>query len=86
MKVSEKTDLVVFLRHIYTKEIKWSKSNRGGIPHNLEASTPEFLQRLRQFVQDEADTQYRELTRQWPHSLGDRIAKGWAIEGLALSK
>jgi DNA replication ATP-dependent helicase Dna2 len=48
----------------------------------MTVSTPEFLQKLRKFVQDEADTQYRALERQWSHSIRDRVAKGWAIEGL----
>ena len=48
----------------------------------MKQSTPELPQKLRQFVQDEAETQYRALERQWSHSLRDRVAKGWAIEGL----
>ncbi|MFZ6031159.1 MAG: DEAD/DEAH box helicase [Chloroflexota bacterium] len=41
-----------------------------------------FLQRLRQFVQSEADAQRQALDRQWARPLGERVAKGWAIEGL----
>ncbi len=52
----------------------------------MKPSTPEFLQKLRKFVQDEADTQYRALERQWSHSIRDRVAKGWAIEGLRIEQ
>jgi hypothetical protein len=47
----------------------------------MKTSTPEFLQKLRNFVQKEADTQYRALEKQWSHSLQERVAKGWAVEG-----
>lgn len=50
----------------------------------MKTSSPEFLQKLRKFVQDEADTQYRALEKQWSHSLQERVAKGWAIEGLGI--
>jgi DNA replication ATP-dependent helicase Dna2 len=46
------------------------------------SSTADFLQRLRKFVQDEADSQWQALDRQWSRPLGERVAKGWAIEGL----
>jgi DNA replication ATP-dependent helicase Dna2 len=46
------------------------------------SSTADFLQRLRKFVQDEADFQWQALDRQWSRPLGERVAKGWAIEGL----
>ena len=52
----------------------------------MTQSTPELLNKLRQFVQDEADTQFRALERQWSHSLQDRVAKGWAIEGLRVEQ
>ncbi len=52
----------------------------------MKTSTPEFLQKLRKFVQDEADTQYRALEKQWSHSLQERVAKGWAIEGLRIEQ
>jgi DNA replication ATP-dependent helicase Dna2 len=48
----------------------------------MNASTPEFLKRLRKFVQAEADAQYRALEKQWSHPLQERVARGWAIEGL----
>jgi DNA replication ATP-dependent helicase/nuclease Dna2 len=48
----------------------------------MTTSTPEFLQKLRKFVQDEAETQYRALEKQWSHPLQERVARGWAIEGL----
>ena len=52
----------------------------------MTQSTPELLNKLRQFVQDEADTQFRALERQWSHSIRDRVAKGWAIEGLRVEQ
>ena len=52
----------------------------------MKTSTPEFLQKLRKFVQMEADTQYRALEKQWSHSLQERVAKGWAIEGLRIEQ
>jgi len=48
----------------------------------MPQSTAEFLLRLRKLVQDEAEAQLRELTRQWSRSLQERVARGWAVEGL----
>jgi DNA replication ATP-dependent helicase Dna2 len=39
---------------------------------------------LRQFVQDEAAAQWQSLDRQWSRPLGERVARGWAIEGLSV--
>ena len=50
----------------------------------MPQSTADFLHRLRKFVQDEAEAQLRELTRQWARSLQERVARGWAIEGLCV--
>jgi DNA replication ATP-dependent helicase Dna2 len=44
--------------------------------------TTDFLHRLRKFVQEEAETQFQALTRQWARPLQERVARGWAIEGL----
>ena len=52
----------------------------------MKTSTPEFLQKIRKFVQDEADAQYRALDKQWSHPLQERVAKGWAIEGLRVEQ
>lgn len=52
----------------------------------MNTSTPEFLQKLRKFVQNEADAQYRALEKQWSHPLQERVAKGWAIEGLHIER
>lgn len=52
----------------------------------MNTSTPEFLQKLRKFVQNEADAQYRALEKQWAHPLQERVAKGWAIEGLRIEQ
>ena len=47
-------------------------------------STADFLHRLRKFVQSEADAQWRALDHQWSRPLAERVAKGWAIEGLSV--
>ncbi len=52
----------------------------------MKTTTPEFLQKLRKFVQDEADAQYRALEKQWSHPLQERVAKGWAIEGVHIER
>ncbi len=46
------------------------------------SSTADLLNRLRRFVQAEADAQYESLSRQWARPIGERVANGWAIEGL----
>ena len=48
----------------------------------MPVSTAVFLQRLRNFVQEEAETQRLELMHQWASPLQERVARGWAIEGL----
>jgi DNA replication ATP-dependent helicase Dna2 len=48
----------------------------------MNASPSEFLQSLRKFVQREADAQHRALEQQWSRPLQERVARGWAIEGL----
>jgi DNA replication ATP-dependent helicase Dna2 len=45
-------------------------------------STAELLHQLRRHVQAEAEAQYSALERQWSRPLGERVARGWAIEGL----
>lgn len=52
----------------------------------MNDSTPEFLKRLRKFVQAEADAQYRALEKQWSRPLQERVARGWAIEGLRVEQ
>ena len=52
----------------------------------MKTSTSEFLQRLRQFVQREADAQYRALQLQWSQQIQERVARGWAIEGLRVEQ
>jgi len=49
-------------------------------------STIELLARLRYLVKTEAETQYSALDKQWSHPLDERVAKGWAIEGLSVEK
>jgi len=51
----------------------------------MPQSTTELLYRLRKFVQDEAETQFQALIRQWSHPLQERVARGWAIEGLRVT-
>src|SRR5512139_3074542 len=48
----------------------------------MSQTTLEFLENLRHFVESEANTQYRQLERQWSAPLAERVAKGWAIEGV----
>ena len=48
----------------------------------MSQTTIEFLEKLRHFVESEANTQYKQLERQWSAPLADRVAKGWAIEGV----
>jgi DNA replication ATP-dependent helicase Dna2 len=48
----------------------------------MSTSTADFLQRLRQFVQAEAEAQWLALNRQLARPLSERVAKGWTIEGL----
>ncbi len=50
------------------------------------SSTADLLNRLRYFVQAEAETQYAALDRQWSRPLSERVAKGWAIEGLRVER
>lgn len=46
------------------------------------SSTADLLRRLQFHVRSEAETQYQALERQWSRPLAERVAKGWAIEGL----
>jgi DNA replication ATP-dependent helicase Dna2 len=48
----------------------------------MSQATVEFLEKLRHFVENEAKTQYQQLDRQWSTPVAERVAKGWAIEGL----
>jgi DNA replication ATP-dependent helicase Dna2 len=48
----------------------------------MSQTTVEFIEKLRQYVESEANTQYKQLERQWSFPLAERVAKGWAIEGL----
>ena len=46
------------------------------------SSTSDLLNRLKHFVQAEADTQFAALDKQRSRPLSERVSKGWAIEGL----
>lgn len=48
----------------------------------MSQTTVEFLEKLRQYIEREANTQYKQLERQWSFPLSERVAKGWAIEGV----
>jgi DNA replication ATP-dependent helicase Dna2 len=51
----------------------------------MSQTTLEFLQALRYFVETEANTQFKQLERQWSTPLAERVAKGWAIEGVGVA-
>lgn len=42
-----------------------------------------LLERLKHFVTAEAETQYQLLLDQWSRPLNERVARGWAIEGIS---
>jgi DNA replication ATP-dependent helicase Dna2 len=44
-----------------------------------------LLQRLERFVRTEADTQRRQLRERWARPLAERVARGFAIEGISLT-
>jgi len=48
----------------------------------MTVSIADFLQRLRTFVEHEADAQRETLNKQWNTPLNERVARGWAVEGL----
>lgn len=50
------------------------------------SSTADLLNRLRHFVKAEAETQFAALDKQWSRPLPERVAKGWAIEGLRVER
>ena len=50
----------------------------------MSQTTTEFLDQLRRYIQEEASAQYKTLERQWSYPLHQRVAKGWAIEGLSV--
>ena len=52
----------------------------------MPQSTAEFLERLREYIQTETSTQFKILERQWSYPLNERVAKGWAIEGLTVKE
>lgn len=51
----------------------------------MSSSTADFLQRLRTFVENEADAQREALNKQWNTPLNERISRGWAVEGLRVT-
>jgi DNA replication ATP-dependent helicase Dna2 len=52
----------------------------------MSQSTSDLLQKIRRFVENEADAQLSALERQWSRPLYERVAHGWTIEGLHLER
>jgi DNA replication ATP-dependent helicase Dna2 len=52
----------------------------------MPQSTSDLLLKIRRFVEDEADMQLSALERQWSRPLHERVANGWAIEGLRMER
>lgn len=52
----------------------------------MPPSISDLLQKLRQFVEEEAEAQFAALERQWSCSLRERVAHGWTIEGLRVNR
>ena len=52
----------------------------------MPQSTSDLLQKIRRFVEEEADTQLSTLERQWSRPLYERVANGWCIEGLRVER
>jgi len=52
----------------------------------MTVSITDFLQRLRTFVEHEADAQRETLNKQWNTPLNERVARGWAVEGLTVQQ
>lgn len=58
-----------------------------GLPHHsTNQQSSDLLQRLRLMVQREAEKQYETLEQQWSRPLSERVARGWAIEGLRVKR
>lgn len=52
----------------------------------MPTSISDFLQRLRTFVENEADARRETLNKQWNTPLNERVARGWAVEGLKVQQ
>jgi DNA replication ATP-dependent helicase Dna2 len=52
----------------------------------MPQSASDFLLKIRKFVEDEADAQFSALEHQWSRPLQERVANGWAIEGLHVER
>ncbi|HNC10002.1 MAG TPA: AAA domain-containing protein [Anaerolineales bacterium] len=52
----------------------------------MSISIVDFLQRLRTFVENEADAQRETLNKQWNTPMNERVARGWAVEGLTVQQ
>lgn len=50
----------------------------------MSQANTEFLDKLRRYIQEETEAQFEALERQWSAPLQERVAKGWAIEGLSV--
>ncbi|NMC55389.1 MAG: AAA family ATPase [Chloroflexi bacterium] len=51
-----------------------------------EKKTEDLIFRLRSLVKAEAQKQFAALDQQWSRPLSERVAKGWAIEGLNIER
>lgn len=51
----------------------------------MTVSITDFLQRLRTFVENEANAQRETLNKQWNTLLHERVSRGWAVEGLRVT-
>jgi DNA replication ATP-dependent helicase Dna2 len=53
----------------------------AGNPDHATSATS-LLNKLRKLAEEEAEAQFSTLERQWSHPLRERVARGWAVEGL----
>src|SRR5690606_29902294 len=60
--------------------------NPTKITREMSESVTDFLLRLRTFVENEAKAQRETLNKQWNTPLNERVARGWAVEGLTVQQ
>lgn len=64
----------------------WQPEGIKPIIADMGLSGAHLLSRLRQMIIAEAEAQRNELERQWSRPLSERVVKGWAIEGLKVTR